>query len=117
MRDPLGGGGPLEIIYGAAVAREEGSSYRESRRMQRRSDVTESLRSIPEPMEQQNGGAARSAQIYRLRAGYQAGDSASWPRSITYDAPLRWAIPEPTSRPSASAMDSRVAPTISHRSR
>ncbi len=89
----------------------------ESRRVQRGGEIAERLRSITEAVQEQDGGLAGPAKIYGLRPGNQAGDSASWLRLITYDVPCRSATPAPTRRPSASVIDSRVAPTISQMSR
>jgi hypothetical protein len=98
------------------VPGKHGSFDRESRRVQRGGEVAESLGSVAEAVQEQDGRVARPAKIYGPRAGNQAGDSASWLRLITYDVPFRSATPAPTSRPNASEIDSRVAPTISQMS-
>lgn len=89
----------------------------EARRVQIGSEVSQGLGCVAEAVQQEHRGIAASAKLDGLRTGNQAGDRASWLRWITYDEPLRSATPEPTSLPSASEMDSRVAPTISHNRR
>lgn len=96
---------------------QERRPNRKSGFVQRRGEVAERLRSVAEAVQQEDGGVTRPAQVDRPGAFYQAGDTASWLRSITYDVPFRCATPAPMSRPSASEMDSRVAPTISQMSR
>ena len=99
------------------MARQEWSPNGEACFVERGRQVAERLRRVAEPVQKQDGGLARPGQVYRPSAWYQTGDRASWLRSITYDVPFRSATPAPTSRPSASEMDSRVAPTISQISR
>lgn len=95
------------------MSREERSPDGEPGFVQCGGQIAERLRSVAEAVQQQDGRVARPAQVDRARARDQAGDAASWLRSITYDVPFRSATPAPTSRPSAREMDSRVAPTIS----
>lgn len=95
------------------MARQKRSPDGETCFTERGRQVAEGLRRVAEPVQQEDGGVARPGQVYRPGSGYQAGDRASWLRSITYDVPFRSATPAPTSRPSASEIDSRVAPTIS----
>lgn len=98
------------------MSRKQWCTNMETGRVQRDGNVGKSLRRVAEAVQQKHRGIGGAAKLYRPCPGDQAGDEASWLRWITYEVPFRSATPDPTRRPSASEIDSRVAPTISHTS-